>query len=275
MKIVVLFENLAISKGYKHGHGLSLYIETAKHKMLFDTGTNGTFAVNAAKLGIEIADVDVAVISHGHYDHGGGLETFLRINQKAKIHLGKGAFEKHAMKTLGFLPMDIGLKRKLAGNDRFVFVGGKMVIDSELTVFNRVHGQELVPRGNHRLLKANAVGKLVPDDFEHEISLLVHEGEKTSLLCGCAHKGILNILARAKDITPGRLSTVAGGFHLMGMKEGNIRDHAFLDEFALSLSKADVGQFLTCHCTGEDKYDFLQKRLGNLGILKTGTILNV
>jgi 7,8-dihydropterin-6-yl-methyl-4-(beta-D-ribofuranosyl)aminobenzene 5'-phosphate synthase len=275
MKIVVLFENLTLSKDYKHGHGLSLYIETAKHKVLFDTGANGVFAENAAKLGIELADVDIAVISHGHYDHGGGLETFLRINRRAKVYLGKGAFGKHTVKALGFFPTDIGLKRKLADHDRFIFVDGRMDIDSELTVFNRVHGQELIPRGNHRLLMANAMGKLAPDDFEHEISLLVHEGEKTSLLCGCAHKGILNILTRAKEITPGRLSTVAGGFHLMGMKEGKAGDHAFLDAFALSLSKADVDQFLTCHCTGEDKYLFFQKRLDNLGILKTGTILNV
>jgi 7,8-dihydropterin-6-yl-methyl-4-(beta-D-ribofuranosyl)aminobenzene 5'-phosphate synthase len=275
MKIVVLFENLTLSKDYKCGHGLSLYIETARHKVLFDTGANGTFAVNAARMGIQIADVDVAVISHGHYDHGGGLETFLRGNRKAKVYLGKGAFGRHAVKALGFLPMDVGLKRKPTDQDRFIFVDGKVDIDSELTVFNQVRGKELVPRGNHRLLMANEAGKLVPDDFEHEISMLVHEGEKTSLLCGCAHKGILNILARAKEFFPGRLNIVAGGFHLMGVKEGNPNDHAFLDAFTLSLSKADVGQFLTCHCTGEDKYLFLQKKLDNLGILKTGTILTV
>ena len=66
-------------------HGLSLFIETEEHKILFDMGQSDAFIKNALSLGIDIAKVDIAVISHGHYDHGGGLRYFLELNRSAPI----------------------------------------------------------------------------------------------------------------------------------------------------------------------------------------------
>ena len=95
MLIKTLVENTAISKDFGSEHGLSLYIETKKHKILFDVGASELFLQNAKKLGVNIADVDFLVISHGHYDHGGGLKTFLKENTKAEVFLHRLAFEKH------------------------------------------------------------------------------------------------------------------------------------------------------------------------------------
>jgi len=89
LKIITLHENRAISKKYKCSHGLSLYIETSKYKILFDTGTKDLFVHNANKLGVRLEDIDIVIISHGHYDHGGGLETFLKLNSKTKIYMGQ------------------------------------------------------------------------------------------------------------------------------------------------------------------------------------------
>jgi 7,8-dihydropterin-6-yl-methyl-4-(beta-D-ribofuranosyl)aminobenzene 5'-phosphate synthase len=71
MLIKTLVENTAISKDFGSEHGLSLYIETKKHKILFDVGASGLFLQNAKRLGVNIVDVDFLVISHGHCDHGG------------------------------------------------------------------------------------------------------------------------------------------------------------------------------------------------------------
>ncbi|MDD2234946.1 MAG: MBL fold metallo-hydrolase [Desulfitobacteriaceae bacterium] len=87
MLIKTLVENISISKDFGNEHGLSLYIETKKHKILFDVGASELFLQNAKKLDVNITDVDILVISHGHYDHGGGLKVFLQENSAATVYL--------------------------------------------------------------------------------------------------------------------------------------------------------------------------------------------
>lgn len=275
MKVITLFENRTISKEYKCNHGLSLYIETSNHKILFDTGADKTFAFNADKLGVKLEDVDIAVISHGHYDHGGGLETFLNINSKAKIFIGKGGFDHHLVKLFGVFKYNIGLKKELASNNRFVIVDEMMKVDDELILFGNVKGDKLIPKGNDKLLKEYSNGIITKDDFQHEINLLVNENDKYSLFCGCAHKGVINIIDRAKDITGSEISTVTGGFHLMGMKVKNANSKEFFDELSTILSSNNVGKYYTCHCTGEEAYKYLNKRMNNLSELKTGMVIEV
>lgn len=93
--------------------GRRLYLETNGQKILFDTGAGGLFAENAKKLGIDLAQVDLAVLSHGHYDHGGGLGEFLRINAKAKVYVQEHAFEPHYAQRPGGVIAEIGLNRSL------------------------------------------------------------------------------------------------------------------------------------------------------------------
>ena len=85
MIIKTLVENTSISKDFGNEHGLSLYIETNALKILFDVGASKLFLKSAEKLGVNITDVDFLVISHGHYDHGGGLKNFFKENTKAEV----------------------------------------------------------------------------------------------------------------------------------------------------------------------------------------------
>ena len=86
MKITALVENTSVP-GLPVEHGLSLYIETTRHTILFDSGQGTLFAENAERLGKDLAKVDLMVLSHGHYDHGGGLKTFLELNDHAPLRL--------------------------------------------------------------------------------------------------------------------------------------------------------------------------------------------
>ena len=109
MKITTLLENGACGAELGSAHGLSLYIETPKHKILFDMGPDEQFLSNAEKLGVDLKAVDLAILSHGHYDHGGGLEAFCKLNDTAKIYLRQGAFGDYvALEEDGDL-RDIGL----------------------------------------------------------------------------------------------------------------------------------------------------------------------
>ena len=87
VKVVCLVENTSCSPQIGHVHGLSLYIETSNHKILFDVGPNDTYLRNARKLGIDIKSIDTVIISHGHNDHAGALESFMRLNTQAKIYI--------------------------------------------------------------------------------------------------------------------------------------------------------------------------------------------
>lgn len=270
MRVVALIENTSISKELKHQHGLSLYIETELHKILFDTGCNGTFIENAKKLGIDLTSVDTVVISHGHYDHGGGLKAFLKINETAKIYVGVGAFDKHALHLFKCLRKNIGLDAELIQSDRLRFVSQELVIDDELILFSHVFGKKLYPKGNSRLLKRNHEKKYVQDDFEHEINLLISEEMKTHLICGCAHNGIVNILERAADYTAEPIDTVIGGFHLLGISKENSEDQIFLDTLAAALSEKNVKQYYTCHCTGVENFEYMNVKNKKIGHISTG-----
>jgi 7,8-dihydropterin-6-yl-methyl-4-(beta-D-ribofuranosyl)aminobenzene 5'-phosphate synthase len=275
MKVVTLFENRSISKEYKCKHGLSLYVETSNHKILFDTGTDDTFAYNACKLGVKVEDIDIVVISHGHYDHGGGLETFLKLNSKAKIYIGQGAFDNHLIKLLGIFKYNIGLKKELINSNRFVFINGMMKIDDELILFGNIKGNKMLPKGNDKLLKEYSDKSIEKDNFEHEINLLINENDKYNLFCGCAHKGIINIIEKTKNIISCDLNTVIGGFHLMRMNVKNSSSKGYLNELSTILNSANVGKYYTCHCTGEQTYNYLSQKMSNLSELKTGMVIEV
>ena len=87
MKITALVENTRISKQYKSKHGLSLYIQTKNHNILFDMGPNNLFMDNALICGLDITEVDIVILSHGHIDHGGGINNLLEYNKKATVYV--------------------------------------------------------------------------------------------------------------------------------------------------------------------------------------------
>ena len=120
MIVKCLMDNEASSGEFLTEHGLSLYIETRDHKILFDTGASPAFAENAEKMGVDLAQVDIAVLSHGHYDHGGGLSKFLEINKKAKVFINENAFKNYyALRANNNLEY-IGLEKDLENNKQLI-----------------------------------------------------------------------------------------------------------------------------------------------------------
>ena len=133
MKIIALVENRTKSD-CKAKHGLSLYIETKTHKILFDLGSDDTLFDNAVRRNIDVSKVDTVIISHGHFDHGGALKKFLEVNSFAKIYVQKEAFEPHYSKTL-FFKTPVGIDSKLKSNRQVILLDGNYKIDDELSLF--------------------------------------------------------------------------------------------------------------------------------------------
>ena len=273
VKIVVLLENTTRSSKLKSRHGLSLYAETQTHKILFDMGPNALFLKNAEALGVDIADVDLAVISHGHVDHCGGLKYFLEKNKNAKIYIRPQAFEAHYVKVLG-IPFYAGIDRALLPADRFVFTDDIHVIDDEITLFSNVAEKFPLPESDGNLfVKRN--GRKVPDDFCHEQNLIITSGGSRILICGCAHAGIVNIARRAKAIAGNDPRAVIGGMHLYEPAKKRYENDGYIDSVAAALAELK-SSYYTCHCTGEKAYEKMKVRMGaRLTYLRTGAELEI
>lgn len=114
------------------------------------TGGKHHGIAKAETLGMDIANIDIAVLSHGHVDHCGGLKYFLEKNPKAKIYIRPQASEAHYVKVLG-IPFYAGIDRALLSADRFVFTDDIHVIDDEITLFSNVVGQFPLPRSDGNL----------------------------------------------------------------------------------------------------------------------------
>lgn len=256
MKLVCITENTTANENIIAEHGLCVYIETCGKKILLDFGQQGsTLLHNAGVLGIDLEKIDLAVLSHGHYDHGGGLEAFLQGNPTAKVYLHQKAFGAYYNGTEKY----IGLNPALKENPRLCFVGEDTQIAQGITL--RMPREKLVAPLRHGGLTQKVDNAFVPDDFAHELYLEVEEEGKRVLFSGCAHQGIENIMAWFSP------NVFVGGMHL---------SHFPLDETFSHLAKT-LGEYdahyVTCHCTGVEQFKYLKGEIRQISYLSCGKAL--
>ena len=253
MKITSLLENTTCRDDMHIEHGLSLYVETAHHKILFDMGQTDLFAQNAKNLGISLTEVDYAVLSHGHYDHGGGLAAFLSENDTAPVFVHRDAFLPHYNGVQKY----IGLDTSLACHPRLVFTEDTCKIADGLTLFSC--NQNDRPHSFGAFGLTERVGDaFIDDDFRHEQYLLIEENGKRVLISGCSHKGILDIVTWFSP------DVLIGGFHFSKLPTDDT-----LTSAANALA-AHPTEYYTCHCTGEAQYRFMKQSMPRLHYLACG-----
>ena len=262
MKITTLLENTALD-GLAFEHGLSLYIETKDHKILFDAGATDAFADNAKTLGIDLSQVDLCVLSHGHYDHSGGLSRFIQLNDHAPVYVSQHAFAPCYHEQDRYIGVDQGLKN----SDRLVYCGDVKQLDQGLTLLSCNDKKPVYPLDSAGLTVLQN-GSYIPDTFIHEQYLLLEEDGKRVLISGCSHKGILNI---AHWFCP---DVLIGGFHFMNLDPETEDSHRLLDAAERLLQYHTI--YYTGHCTGEAQFQFLKDRMGDrLQGLSTGCCLTL
>lgn len=274
MLIRTLVENDSESKEFGAEHGLSLYIEMSDCKILFDLGASNLFYKNAKKMGIRIADVDCLVISHGHYDHGGGLKTFLSENKKAGIYLHRRAFDKYyGLRSNNEIDY-IGLDDKNKNHKQIIYTSDRFFINENLQLFSNVKEIEPRPLLNRALL-VERKGELIGDEFDHEQHLIIDYGQKSILVTGCAHGGIINVVEHYKMLRNRMPDYIIGGFHLSNKSQTNTESDAIIEKIGNYL--LDTGAICyTGHCTGLDAFGKLKAILGDrLGDLKVGSLIEI
>jgi 7,8-dihydropterin-6-yl-methyl-4-(beta-D-ribofuranosyl)aminobenzene 5'-phosphate synthase len=250
-KITTLSENYVAQSGKNliGEHGLSFYIETERHRILFDTGQNLALANNASVLGVELSQIDSVVLSHGHYDHTGGLKSLLQHNKNFALYghpdvfsrKVKGADDEYKYIGIPIEKKEIenrGIALKLTTAAEKIVTG--IMTTGEIPLKNDF---EQVESGF--FIQTQTGPHLEADTLADDQALILDTGKGIVVLLGCSHRGVINTLNRVADLSgKNKIHAILGGLHLgktSDLKLKKMMDHLH----AFGLQKIGVG-----HCTG-------------------------
>jgi 7,8-dihydropterin-6-yl-methyl-4-(beta-D-ribofuranosyl)aminobenzene 5'-phosphate synthase len=275
MKITVLIENsvgVLIPTGLCGEHGLSLWIEYEGHNILFDTGQTGRVVENAIRLGINLKNADAIILSHGHYDHTGGLKPVLEfIGKPIDIYAHKDIFSLHYA-SLGDRYIGIPFRKEelegLGTNFRWIKepteIFPNMWLSGEVprkTTFEKIDERLYIKDGD----------KKIPDPILDDMSLFIKTPKGLVIILGCAHSGVVNIIEHAKEVTGvNKIYAIIGGTHLepVGGKQ--------LEETFVYLAKLNFSLLSANHCTGLKVTSKFKEIFGNkFKFGTTGEVINL
>ena len=255
MKVTVVYENHAgFRKGLLGAHGFSALVEHGGTRVLVDTGTDGKVLLNNMReLGIDPDSIDFLFITHGHYDHTGGLKALLESRaEPLRVIAHPGIFARRI--ALKPRRRDIGIP---FAREELEELGAQFVLRRESFEFapNFWSSGEVLRRTWDRAVGyLERDGKLEKDPVSDDIALVVDLGRDVAVITGCGHSGILNIARHAEDVIGKPVGALIGGFHLRGAKK------ELLDEV---VGRIDAEKLYAGHCTGIDSYAYLKARLGD------------
>lgn len=270
MRATVLADNLA-ARGLEAEWGLSFYIEYQDSVILLDAGGSDLFARNADRLGLDLANVSFGVLSHAHWDHANGMDTFFARNRDALFYLRESCRETCYDKTENgwrYEGIRKGLLTEFAPRLRYVH-----------ETYSPLPGVVLLPHTTPNLAQVGLAGNMyrlegeawVPDDFSHEQSLLFSTDKGLVIFNSCCHAGADVIVKEAQAAFPDQpIYAIVGGFHLYQTPPEEVK------AFAHRLADTGVTHIITGHCTGQAAYDILREELGEaVQPLSTGLVIEV
>lgn len=266
MRLSVLVDGESGRADVRAEWGASMYVEAAGRAILMDTGTTGFFADNARAMGLALDRVDLAVLSHGHADHGGGLERFFAENASAPVWAREG-LDAPAFLKLGPLKRPVGIDEGLLEHcrDRFRLVRENTVAAPGVHLLTAIPHDYARPKGNDLLWRLEG-GSLVRDEFRHELVAAIDDADGLVVLTGCSHHGVLNMVEATRSALPDRpIKALVGGFHFAGLPVGR----GFLGDtddairaVAERLAAWGIPRVLTTHCTGRRGFALMREVLG-------------
>ena len=258
-RVTVVVDNQA-GDGLTAEHGFSCWIESADLRVVFDTGQGPAFATNAARLGVALEQANAIVLSHGHYDHTGGVSAALRKANRARVYIHPLGFEAKYWRTDGGAPRVISMPEGVASDlleRNYELSCGT----GSRTIGAGAHLTGEIPRrtafedpGREFFLDAAGAE---PDGLKDDQALYLDTPRGTVVVLGCAHSGAVNTLEYVSELTGGRqIHAVVGGMHLLQASAERV------DRTAEALIRLGVGVVAPCHCTGARAASLLRERLG-------------
>jgi 7,8-dihydropterin-6-yl-methyl-4-(beta-D-ribofuranosyl)aminobenzene 5'-phosphate synthase len=250
----------AAAAGLASEHGLAFWVESDGRRILFDTGQGPALRANAPTTGVDLTQTDILVLSHGHYDHTGGVDHVLGLATRALVYCHPAVAQtRYSVRDGKAKPIGIparprkALKRLPA--ERLHWVLGPTMLTEHVGLTGpvpRATGHEDTG-GPFYLDKAG----WRPDPLEDDLALWIHTGEGLVVCFGCAHSGVVKTLRYIREIThSARIRAAIGGLHLIGA--GGER----LTSTAEALLELNIPLIVPCHCTGKDASRNLTEVLG-------------
>lgn len=258
LEVVVLAENTVRGRGLLGEHGLAFWISVGGRSVLFDTGQGKVLNENARQLGIHLEGIEAVAISHGHYDHTGGLHTVLECARRAKVYLHPAAFQKKYSRqdkpphrSIGIPSPDEQAVRQRARNVIWTAQPSEILpglrVTGEIpriTDFEDVGGPFYVDRTCTQ-----------PDPLADDQALYVESAKGIVVLLGCTHAGVVNTLEYVSRITGRtRIHAVLGGMHLLRASRRRI------EATGDALERFKVRVVAPGHCTGVAAVAYLWNR---------------
>lgn len=272
-QITVLLENYRDPSidGIKADHGISLLAERNGQKYILDMGESDSTLSNARALGIDLSNVRSVFISHGHIDHGGALNTFLKENKNVPVYMSTYAQENHYRLLFGFYKLNTGLNRNSPDlfdkyKERFRFIDQTNPLIDDIFVITDIQGPHAKPVANEGVLRETGDGNIEADDFSHEVAYVFKNKDGLIIYSGCNHNGLLNTLETVRDQFPAiPIKAVLGGFHLMNPITNKMAEEKETVEKIAQYLKQHFPDtyFYTGHCTGAEGYQILKSILQN------------
>ncbi|MGE5381201.1 MAG: MBL fold metallo-hydrolase [Methylocystaceae bacterium] len=262
-RISILVENTAPIPGLIGEFGFSVYIDWQGQKYLLDTGNQGYFLTNAKTLGIDLKSLAGVIISHGHFDHVGGLPHLLEQYGETKVFLHPQALENKLAKTgessyasIGFTRSRDDLEKMGAvfqSDDKPRELAPGMVLTGSIP---RIYDWE--DSGGPFYLAPDK-----PDLLYDDQALVIDAREGLLVVSGCAHSGLCNTVAYARELFPGKkVQAYIGGTHLISASPERL--HNTLE----NIKDMEVTQVVACHCTGFAATAYLYGELGGQRLIK-------
>ncbi len=274
MKISTLIENAShpVLEDLQAEHGLSFYIEHDGIIFMSDVGLSGKFAENASILGVDISAVEALVVTHHHFDHGGGLGRYLDKNTDGKVYLRYTPNVDYVVEGDSSLPHYVGLDKEIlaAFSDRITYIDKNQQVLPGVHLLVDILDNYPKPSGDTRL-KMQIGSTVQPDHFAHELVTVILDEGGLVVLTGCAHNGVLNMVDTARMAFPDQpVKAVIGGFHL------SQEDDIAVENIAEALLNQDIPRIYSGHCTGEKQMEILKQILGErLMYLHTGLFIEL
>ncbi len=257
VKIAILTENTVNARGLLAEHGLSVLVEAKGRRLLFDAGQSGVYRHNAGRMGISLEELDGIVLSHGHYDHTGGLEEYAG-EKPPVVYMRRTALEKKLCTGRDKTAFrEIGIpwrERKMPF--AFHFTKEKEEIFPDIYVLGEIPA--VVPQEKQPgLFYVQRGERILPDPMADEQLLVIRTDEGLAVFAGCAHVGILNCLERVKGAFPGeRFRFLLAGMHLRGC--GNRR----IEDTVQGLRGYGFAHIIPLHCTGTEAIARMREAFG-------------